>query len=719
MVTPNTRKRKRRSPIIEDEDDEGAEEQNSMAPTQVLDTPTRVLVLNENAQTTQQAKQQQAYTVNVDEDEDEDDEVEIIQTPAARSRQTGSATKRRTSRLSLRDSDDEEPSHSMVEIDETEKTQKLETTEQSAASERWTTPAPKESAESSTARRSTRIEHKRQQKEHKSVRKLTFRTLDNCLPHLQNTGSLPDEIEEASSSSSSSDEDVPAPSLKKKRVSPRPQPTNRRQTTSAFLHDEKEGKYADGGEDMDDFICADNEVEYMDDDDEGVIDVPSSGDDLDRDDTAEAEASVEMMTATRDQKEWFDIYIQYIERAIAERDLDTQMRRRPNVPQHVLFNQAMHHIERPLCARRDTVRGSVPWPAPLLDNLKRATKFSWSRRDPTVDCQACNRRNHAASYVVRLGGIAVDATGLYRDMWMMRLRKDIAEGDAACGSFNLGSTCFARVLAYWQLLHAKHFWVALVDSQMIAGSGRDSRRIPEKQRKAFIGAEYGRFQRLLRAVDTFEATDAKSKNGEVHMYNVWKKVESKGVQSEFLPKFPHQRSQDDSEDDDDGEEDEHDANANDSGDDDAAGDRHGRRRGAMDSFVAASDSEPEDVDEEEQQAEQAAAEMTATHEHSPGEKENSDTNAKVKPEAASETAAEVEDNLLCLVCEKEPRNGGVVHGRYLHYYCCYGCAKRQMASKEGCLLCTRPIENVLRLLPLSSEARQAIYRARRQLKHEI
>lgn len=220
-------------------------------------------------------------------------------------------------------------------------------------------------------------------------------------------------------------------------------------------------------------------------------------------------------------------------------------------------------------------------------------------------------------------------------------------------------------------------------------------RIPDDDRDTFHKQEFGRYKRLLDLVDKF-STDANMKWNSF-MPNVWKKVTAHNVSSEFLQV---NRS---------------------------AVDRD-TRRGTLDSFVGDStdeDNEPKNEEEEEEEEEELKLEER--------KKENED---KVEP-APKRAKARMwqtklqlsvpptkpkcdisdehdsrfgEDNLRCLVCEENPRNGIIVHGQYVHTYCCYRCAKRQFQSKLDCTVCHRPIERVLCQLPLSKESRLAILR---------
>ncbi|KAI9909763.1 hypothetical protein PsorP6_010661 [Peronosclerospora sorghi] len=54
----------------------------------------------------------------------------------------------------------------------------------------------------------------------------------------------------------------------------------------------------------------------------------------------------------------------------------------------------------------------------MLDALKRASVFRPSPVFAEQDCDACNRRQHVATYHVEFTGVACDATKLYGQNWM-------------------------------------------------------------------------------------------------------------------------------------------------------------------------------------------------------------------------------------------------------------------------------------------------------------
>lgn len=261
-----------------------------------------------------------------------------------------------------------------------------------------------------------------------------------------------------------------------------------------------------------------------------------------------------------------------------------------------------------------------------------------------------------------------------------------------------------RTIAYWQLLHAKQMWCAIVDAKRQPSTG-GRRRIYEAEREEFYKKEYGRFKRLIHLVDRF-STETRQK--QFHMGNVWKKVSYKTLRSEFLPQ-PRPKG----------------AAANES------------RRGTLDSLVSESGDDGDDDDEEAIMEEQEAAKVTRRaslntaiyEEKAPAPTEarpKSPNTPKVPPvSTATQTAmvhafgedtkgvdakaeARDHDDLMCLVCHKNARNAVVAHGLYVHYYCCYGCGKTQKQDDTGCLVCQRPIDRVLRMLPVSPETRQAI-----------
>ncbi|EQC30794.1 hypothetical protein SDRG_11555 [Saprolegnia diclina VS20] len=69
-----------------------------------------------------------------------------------------------------------------------------------------------------------------------------------------------------------------------------------------------------------------------------------------------------------------------------------------------------------------------------------------------------------------------------------------------------------------------------------------------------------------------------------------------------------------------------------------------------------------------------------------------------------EPTAAVEKGALCLLCQARPRTAGMAHGYYIHIYCCFECGKKVFREQKVCDVCTRPIDRVMHVLPLSTQA---------------
>ncbi|TDH73036.1 hypothetical protein CCR75_000019 [Bremia lactucae] len=549
--------------------------------------------------------------------------------------------------------------------------------------------------DASASRRSSRIECKRQEKrrQREGAPNLNSAVPTNCLASLQSLGPHYNGDVDDDHASESSDSG--------KQVLP---PTKRRQSIPRLgERDHQEKGCVDAGDDVDDFICGDDEVEYMNDDEEAVISVESSDDDVCGDDPVELTAIL-AARRSREVHEWFEIYMEYLEECIIDPNFEMAMRHKRSKAKHYLYDQSISRIERKLCSCRDTVRSGVAWPEEMVEALKHASVFRSSQASAEQDCDACNRRQHVATHRIELTGYAFDATKLYSAQWMHYLKKAVKEAAAVNISFEMGSICHARTLAYWQLLHAKQFWCILIDAKLQKCADR-SGRISDQYRVEFIKKEFGRYKKLVSLVDNF-AED--SKRITQYMPNEWRKVTRRNIVSNFLP-LPSRDLDIQS------------------------------RRGTLESFVNESEEEP--IEEEEEMMEQmertgrvVASDRNHGDQTISDKEEESDTDtvslyqtpcSKRKNELNFREAIQDEvkkketqsdeancftekDNDMCLVCDASPRNSGVVHGLYLHVYCCYACAKRQYRVKSGCMVCNRPIDQVLRLLPLTYDARKAI-----------
>ncbi|KAF1329132.1 E3 ubiquitin-protein ligase mdm2, partial [Globisporangium splendens] len=612
VITPQSRKRNRTSAIMDEDDDDEEQQRAPAGMTNVTPPPAkqrRVFSPRRDDDDDDDARARDARRAD-SEEEDDDDEVEIIQMGANATPMDGSASKKNR-RLTINDTDDDDDDEHEQEEAKEDRRRSFGATATPALDRRTSvdvTPG------SSASRRSSRIERRRQEKEveQSSARKLEYLSLDNCLDNITN-GSSGKRKANARDTDDDDFEEEDDDEIDDREDGFFASKSRRRQKRQSLTRKEveREGRHADGDDDLDEFIVGDNEVEYMDDDENGVISVESGSDD-DAEDDEQDFAAMRAAQQTREPSEWFAIYLEYIEECIIDADLDNKMRRRQSNIQYQLYKEAIHH----------------------------------------------------------------------------------------------------RTLAYWQLLHAKRFWCILVDAKRKEFSDATG-RIAKELRKPFHKQEFGRYKRLLNAVDTFEM---ESRRSSVYMANVWKRVTPQHVQSTFLPAVKRKRNSTNS------------------------------RRGTIDSFVGESDEEDEDEEDEEdkeEKEEEEAARILNERDQDDGdddeeEKEEPDTDqrssrtgsrasqenqAAVKPSSKAEdvkpliddskdaklgaNATEAED-LLCLVCGENPRNGGIVHGQYLHFYCCFRCGKRQFRSKMGCLVCDRPIDRVLRLLPLTQEVRDSI-----------
>ncbi|KAG1695197.1 hypothetical protein DVH05_020576 [Phytophthora capsici] len=707
IITPEARKRRRRSNILMDQDEE-EDEQESKAEDQQVDKPSassgpprqQQLVLNPNGVSLQSMTlrtptptrrsrrnmHQLSISAAVERGErgrrqhetgkeaEEDDDVRIIQ-PASASSVSSSGRKRRSAIL---DSDEEmEPNQKQDQDSEQEV--ELEDT-------------------SSASRRSSRIQHKRKEKD-ASVRKLDYPMLGNCLDNLQNLGPhYNGGDDDGDGDYQESEPEEPSPPPKKKR----------RSLPRMGDRDSREKVYADAGDDVDDFICGDDEVEYMNDDEQAVLSVDSSDGEMGEEDVDEVTA---MLAAGRSREinEWFEIYMEYLEECIIDPDFENKMHRKRSKAKHQLYQQAINRIERKLCSCRDSVRSGVAWPEDMVNALQHASLFRSFKVPAEKDCDACSRHQGAATYHVELAGYACDATKLYSNNWMRHLKEAVKEAEPVQTSFELGSVCHARTLAYWQMLHAKQFWCILIDAKM-KQCADSSGRIAEAYREEFFKKEFGRYKMIVGLVEKF-ADD--SKRIAYFMPNAWKSITRRTVTSSFLPLASRATLRG----------------------------KESPRRGTLDSFVGESEEEETEDEEEvmekiEEEKRSASVENTNDDQATDEEDETKDVELisprrtpiseskrerklQLTTKGQKEEKPQVEDekdidDLMCLVCGGCQRNAGIVHGLYLHVYCCYACAKRQHRMNRGCMVCNRPIDRVLRLLPLTVDARNVIRNQQQQ-----
>ncbi|KAI9921684.1 hypothetical protein PsorP6_000342 [Peronosclerospora sorghi] len=701
IITPKSRKRSHHSNVITEKDEEEIEmeeektekpeEQATKASSYALKRQQKIylaeegvisqrMTLRSSKVTRSSRRNHQQLSISaavargergrrVQEEDDKEDDIRIVHTPPISSITSIGSSGRKCRRPRVQDNDEE-----VLEGRQFSERKQIDQTDEI----------------SSASRRSLRIRNVKKTQQG-IPRRLDYPALENCLDNLQSLGPHyeGDDDDDHNYEDSELEETLITPNKKRRLSVPR---LGERDNVEKFC--------ADSGNDVDDFICDDDEIEYMEEGEEGVISVESSDDEIE-DNPEELTAMLEA-GRSREISEWFTIYLEFLEECIIDPGFEKKMLSKRLKPKHQLYDQAVNHIERKLCSCREAVRSGVAWPEEMLDALKRASVFRSSHASAEQDCDACNRRQHVATYHVEFAGVACDATKLYGQNWMGCLENALEEPAFVEVAFEMGSVCHARTLAYWQLLHAKRFWCIIVDAKL-KECANDMGRIAEQYRTDFFTKEFGRYKKLVSLVEMF-AEDSKRITAGVP--NVWRKISAHKVISDFLPlrakPSPFMTSK--------------------------------ARRGTLDAIVA--ESEEEGTEDEEavmEKMEQSAAvdfngDNQAANIEEKVKKGKDPLPSSIRPleskkEQRNELVTEDKhgeqdlrkndkekdiDDLMCLVCEASTRNAGVVHGLYLHVYCCYACAKRQYRTKSGCMVCNRSIDRVLRLLPLTLDARNAI-----------
>jgi len=341
VPAPQLRKRKRAS-LIADEDDEtdysGNEDSNDGqhgGPAVAAATPARRTA--QNMLDFVEVRRLESKPGVDAEEEEEDDEVVIVGPPVRTTPGSGGSG-RKSGRLTILASDDEQ------EPEQEQPRQPAVSATRASVRRSSITPTAQQQEEqrpqsaSSSTRRSTRIEKRRKEKEVLSsiVRRLDYPVLDNCLdpPATTSEGGDADFQDEEED-----EEDFEVEEEEKYR---RPKKRQRRETEREVLH-------TDGGEDLDEFIVGDDEIEYMDDDEKGVISVETSESEGEMDALEEIEAM--RATRSRDQSEWFAIYLEYLEECMVDPEMDYKMRRFRSKPHFRMFHEAIRHVSHLDCWR--------------------------------------------------------------------------------------------------------------------------------------------------------------------------------------------------------------------------------------------------------------------------------------------------------------------------------------------------------------------------------
>ncbi|OQS02881.1 hypothetical protein THRCLA_04787 [Thraustotheca clavata] len=402
----------------------------------------------------------------------------------------------------------------------------------------------------------------------------------------------------------------------------------------------------DEGNDTDNFVAAEGEVEYMTiEEADAVIDLH---DEIESDDDGRA---FQRFGGTRKKSEWFAIYMDYLENCLSDEEYEISHR-------ESLFRDAEEKVERPLCQRRDSLRCNVYWPDELVEAIENFPQLSFGYFSSDNRCDACNRDNHNATVRVTFSGIECNALKLYQKQWSSHLMNCWDSNKARSVTFNLGSVCFNRILLYWSLLQAKTQWCTLIYNQMKQAGGVMSDNIRDK----FHSKEYNRLEELQDMVDKF-ATTSTERNFKAT--NVWKGIRYEVV----VDSVPRREIEDDS------DEDKIDLpNAK-----------------TMPSPIGTPDNHI------------VVSSGGADREESRDDYDEEDLPLESDEEFLSEDQSDKAPS-PCLICKQRPQDCAMLHGYYVHIYCCFECGKNVYNHDQPCQVCNRPIEKVVHVLPLSSQA---------------
>nr|CCA22493.1 conserved hypothetical protein [Albugo laibachii Nc14] len=527
--------------------------------------------------------------------------------------------------------------------------------------------------DSTKGRKSARLARKRQEQEafEISVKDILHtRTLDNCLEALE-TSSESDNSESKEDDSSASDD---SPSEKG--------------FDEGYYHDSSEKVYADGDGDLDDFICDDDQVEYMNGEkgDQAEAHVFIDNEDLQEDTNHSLQ-----LRKSRTKKEWFHLYMQYLEHCIVDPKSDKRMREEPS--KYSLFQQSLEHIESELHFRYQTLlNANGIWPSDLTKCIQSAARITSIQIETQTGCDACKHRGHAQTYRLTFSGYAFDATRLYRGRWMRKLLKDIARKSPIHANFQVGNICRAvgilhfvavpalnemltdtnflqRIISSWELLHSKRLWCAIIDR--LRESCSSDEFLPEEKFSSLVKNEFGRYKRLISIPERFMGSSKDM--GEV--CKTWEDIYKSAAKSKFLMT------------------------------------RKARIRRIECDGSSESDNEnadqplliplPQDDAETEYELVESEAIRPVKREDGPLNSESGILQEKNGLAAKYGDLRKVDavKQMKCLLCEKNPRDGAILHDRFIHFHCCYTCGMDQK-KKGTCAICNRVISKVYRVSAL-------------------
>nr|CCA14530.1 conserved hypothetical protein [Albugo laibachii Nc14] len=277
-------------------------------------------------------------------------------------------------------------------------------------------------------------------------------------------------------------------------------------------------------------------------------------------------------------------------------------------------------------------------------------------------CDNCSSQRRIAKYTLVFSGYSLDASRLYEFGWTKRIVEAFEIENYQHKEILVDDICHVPVALYWTLLHVKRLWCAMLDAkEHESGLLRFA--------DTFLECEYKRYRELLEAV---RCVTSERDLHDANLAILCDMFLQKECASPFLLRE--------------------------------------EVNSGLDSSMEENGSGVQDSETSDEDGEEGTLRLDKeSMKRSQGPKESSDViDDASASNHADKISPETECEKICLICSDHPIDGAVIHGNYLHSYSCYRCGMLQFDQRLGCSVCNRPIDKVVRLLPLTKASRSII-----------
>ncbi|PRP89800.1 hypothetical protein PROFUN_00142 [Planoprotostelium fungivorum] len=196
----------------------------------------------------------------------------------------------------------------------------------------------------------------------------------------------------------------------------------------------------------------------------------------------------------------YKVYIQWIVCNLLDPDFSEDL----GVKERAYFKPAVDKIENTIIDRQNFVRGSVWYESFARDLDAYPIYSSWERSSKMVDCEACNKSGHPATFDVILSGQKYDAAAVWKGKEMP---PEPEEESGKRKTYALGRYCYARSQLYHRLQHWKYHIYSLVRKKLSKYKAEDEAneivdRVMADER--WLGSMSLEYQDILGAMDDFK-----------------------------------------------------------------------------------------------------------------------------------------------------------------------------------------------------------------------